>query len=79
MSSEAEVALDWVELLDCPPANVYVVERDSTGSLREHPAVEAAFADGAERVIVRPPGITDQQFDEVKDALPKPRADHLPD
>lgn len=78
MSGEVEVALGWVELLDCPPATVYVVERDSTGSLREHPAVEAAFAEGADRVIVRPPGITDQQLDELKEALPKPRADYLP-
>ena len=44
-----------VFLTDCPHNRAYVIEVSATGALREHPEVEAAFATGASRVIVRPP------------------------
>jgi|GEM_PF-6182240 len=39
-------------LPECPPGTVYAVERGDTGSLRQHPAVVAAFTKGADRVLV---------------------------
>lgn len=47
-----EDSLITIHSSECPPGIKYLVSRETTGSLAEHPEVIAAFEAGARRVFV---------------------------